>query len=246
MEAEIRPPVRSGDLDRLGDGRTVAIIDGVLEPDAVLSLCEIRRALQRGMKVQGAASLGALRAYEAHRDGMEGSGWVFQEYLSGRINGTEEISVAYDPLSHCPLTIPLVNVRFCLHQLVSQGVVALCEVEKAMSDLKCLPIEERNRRALLLQLVQIFGRERLKAAFKDAAGMNSDIKRRDACEMLQRMAARPVRQGHVHDSDGSMVTGRVLEASAGHRNDPAPILPANNERPHPRSQRQNSTAVVNE
>jgi hypothetical protein len=106
VQAEVCPPVRSGDLDRLSDGRTAAIIDGVLEPDIVLSLGEIRRALQRGVNTQGAASLGALRASEAHRDGMEGSGWVFQEYLSGRINGTDEISVVYDPLSHRALTIP--------------------------------------------------------------------------------------------------------------------------------------------
>lgn len=60
VQAEICPPARSGDLDRLSDGKAVAIIDGVLDPESVLSAGEIRRALQRGMKIRGAASLGAL------------------------------------------------------------------------------------------------------------------------------------------------------------------------------------------
>jgi hypothetical protein len=193
VKAEICPPVRSGDLDQLSDEKTVVIIDGVLEPDGILSLCEIRRALQRGLKLKGAASLGALRAYEARYDGMEGSGWVYQEYIGGRINGTDEISLAYDPLSHRPLTIPLVNVRFCLHSLVSQSVVEACEAENAMSELKSLPTEDRNRRAVLQRLAQVFGRERVKAAFRDAAPMYSDIKRRDACEILQGLAAKLIR-----------------------------------------------------
>ena len=76
-KAEICPPVRSGDLDRLGDNKAVAIIDGVLEPGLVLSIGEVRRALQRGVKIWGAASLGALRAFQTHSDGMEGSRWVY-------------------------------------------------------------------------------------------------------------------------------------------------------------------------
>jgi hypothetical protein len=115
---------------------------------------------------------------------MEGSGWVYQAYVRGRIQGTDEISVLYDPFSHRPLTVPLVNVRFCLHQLVRRGVVAECDAENAMRDLKCIPLEERSRWAVLRRLEYVFGKERLKAAFKGAAGINSNIKRRDALEML--------------------------------------------------------------
>lgn len=131
------------------------------------------------------------RAHQMHRDGIQGSGWVYQAYLSGRIQGADEISVLYDPFSHRPLTVPLVNVRFCLHRLVKRGLVAACEVENAMSDIKRIPLEERSRRAVVLRLGQICGRERLKAAFRDAVGMSSNIKRRDALEMLQTIASDP-------------------------------------------------------
>ena len=184
LNAEICPPVRSGDLDRLNDGQTVGIIDGVLEPESVLSISEIRRALQRRIKIRGAASLGALRAHQTHTDGMEGSGWVYQAYVSGRIEGTDEIRVIYDPISNRPLTVPLVNVRFCLLRLVERRTVAECDVEQVLSDLKRIPPEERSRRAVVLELARVFGRSRVKAALEDPE-INSNIKRRDALEMLQ-------------------------------------------------------------
>jgi hypothetical protein len=190
-------------LDQLSHTKTVVIIDGVLEPDSILSLCEIRRALQRGVKVKGASSLGALRAYEARSDGMDGSGWVYQEYVAGRIDGTDEISVAYDPLSHRPLTIPLVNVRFCLDTLVSRGVVSASEAQNAMSALKSLPTEDRNRRAVLQRLVHVFGRDRLRAVFRGAAPIYSNIKRHDACEILQTLARNSFGKAAHDDPHGS-------------------------------------------
>jgi hypothetical protein len=217
VNAEICPPVRSGDLDRLRDGKTVVIIDGVLEPEPVLSVAEIRRALQRGLKIQGAASLGALRAHQTHGDGMEGSGWVYQAYVSGRIQGTDEISVIYDPFSHRPLTVPLVNIRFCLLRLVRRGTVAECDAEKAMSDLKCIPPEERSRRAVVHELVRVFGRERLKAALNEAAGMNSNIKRRDALEMLQTTASSPIAPAPVRSKPCAMPAHDALRADNGER-----------------------------
>jgi hypothetical protein len=216
VNAEIRPPVRSGDLDQLSDGKTVVIIDGVLGPDSVLSLCEIRQALRRGVKVKGASSLGALRAHEARCDGMDGSGWVYQQYVGGRIDGTDEISVAYDPLSLRPLTIPLVNVRFCLHRLVSQSVVSASEAENAMSALKSLPTEDRNGRAVLQRLVHVFGRDRLRAAFRGGTPMYSDIKRSDACEMLQSMAVSSFGKATHDDPHGSPAQTDEPIIGAGH------------------------------
>ena len=197
VKAEVCPPVRSGDLDCLSDNTAVAIIDGVLEPGSVLSVGEVRRALRRGIKIWGAASLGALRAYQTTRDGMVGSGWVYKAYVSRRIQGTDEIGVIYDPFSHRPLTVPLVNVRFCLHRLVKRGEVAERDAENAMRDLKCIPLEERSRRAVVLRLGQAFGRERLKAAFRCAAGMNANVKRRDALEILRIIAGASARSSGV-------------------------------------------------
>ena len=74
VPADVRPPVKRGDLDRLSDGSVVAIIDGEITPETAVPIDEIRRALRRGIKISGAASVGALRAYETRARGHGGAG----------------------------------------------------------------------------------------------------------------------------------------------------------------------------
>src|ERR1700756_5060007 len=120
IPVDLRPPIKRGDLDRLSDGSVVAIIDGEITEETAVPINEIRRALRRGIKICGAASVGALRAYETRVEGMVGLGWVYEAYCSGRISGTDEIAVLYEPDSYRLLTTPLVNVRFCLERLTGQ------------------------------------------------------------------------------------------------------------------------------
>jgi TfuA protein len=65
VSADVRPSVREGDLDLIrGIRTTVAIIDGELAPNALLSVSEIERAIRRGLDLRGSSSVGALRAAE--------------------------------------------------------------------------------------------------------------------------------------------------------------------------------------
>ena len=185
VAASVRPPVRRGDLDSLDDRSVVAIVDGELDAGSMLPLDEIRRALDRGVALRGAASVGALRAYEARADGMEGIGWVYEAYCSGRITGTDEIAVVYQPYSNRPLTVPLVNIRFWLDLLIGKGNVAAEEAIHAMDALKAVSVEQRSPRRVLLTLGHLFGRARLKAALALAPTVESDVKRRDACRLLR-------------------------------------------------------------
>src|SRR5690349_15664322 len=77
---ERRPPIKRGDLDRLSDRSIVAIIDGEITEGITVPIDEIRRALRRGIKICGAASVGALRAHETRAEGMVGLGWVYEAY----------------------------------------------------------------------------------------------------------------------------------------------------------------------
>jgi TfuA protein len=83
---------------------------------------------------------------------MRGCGWVYQAFRDGRIFGTEEIAVLYDPQSLCPLTIPLVTVRFCLDHFVSRGVIGNREVDCAMSTLKAVGLENRTQKEIAMRL----------------------------------------------------------------------------------------------
>jgi hypothetical protein len=185
---ELRPPIRRGDLDRLSDRSVVAIIDGEITEETAVPIDEIRRALRRGLKICGAASMGALRAYETRAEGTVGVGWVYEAYCSGRIDGTEEIAVLYEPDSYRVLTTPLVNVRFCLERLASQKVLTVQEASRAIASLKELGLERRTRRMILLHLAGALGRHRVKQLIRRITPAEVDVKRRDAYELLRGLA----------------------------------------------------------
>ena len=188
LAAEVRPPVKRGDLDQLSDGAVAAIIDGELSGDSAVPIDEIRRALCRGVKISGAASVGALRAYEAREEGMVGLGWVYRAYCAGRISGIDEIAVIYDPASYRSLTIPLVNVRFCLDHLTTRCGISAEEADHAMASLKQLSLGKRDRRSMILHLASLLGRERVKEMLRLVRPAEPDVKRSDAYELLRSVA----------------------------------------------------------
>jgi hypothetical protein len=188
VAAEVKPPVKRGDLDRLPAGTVVAIIDGQLDQDSAVPIDEICRALRRGVKISGAASVGALRAYEARAAGLAGLGWVYEAYCTGRITGIDEIAVIYDPTSHRPLTIPLVNIRFCLDRLISQRVITAEEAAGAIISLKQLDLAKRDHQSILLRLSSLFGPQRVKEALRLVTPKEVDVKRRDAYKLLRGLA----------------------------------------------------------
>jgi hypothetical protein len=180
--------VKRGDLDQLSDGTVAAIIDGELSGDSAVPIDEIRRALRRGVNISGAASVGALRAYEAREEGMVGLGWVYRAYCTGRISGIDEIAVIYDPASYRSFTIPLVNVRFCLDRLTTRCGISAEEADHAMASLKQLNLGKRDRRSMILHLASLLGRERVKEMLRLVRPAEVDVKRSDAYELLRMLA----------------------------------------------------------
>ena len=186
--AEVHPPIRRGDLDGLKDGSIVAIIDGELNDSVPLPANEIRRAIARGCDVRGASSVGALRAAELRYEGMAGIGWVYEAFCTGRIRDTDEIAVVYEPYSYRPLTIPLVNVRFCLGGLVSSGDITADEAEDAMVALQHITLEERDRQTVLSRLARIIGSRRMSVVLERIRGERFDVKARDARLLLRSLS----------------------------------------------------------
>jgi hypothetical protein len=185
-KVNIRPPAKRGDLDGLSGGTVVAIVDGELSEEA-LPVDEICRALHRGVKISGAASVGALRAHETRNEGMKGTGWVYNAYCAGRITGPNEIAVLYDPVSYSPHTIPLVNVRFCLERLSGEHAITDREAACAMTALKDMEIRERRWQPIVRRLSSVFGRVRAKELLRRTAAAESDIKKKDARDLLCRL-----------------------------------------------------------
>jgi hypothetical protein len=97
------PPVQMGDVYRLVRHHRparIAIVDGYFERVAAVWHKEILFALERGVEVFGAASMGALRAAELHPFGMVGVGRVFADYRRGLLVDDDEVAIAHGPAEY--------------------------------------------------------------------------------------------------------------------------------------------------
>src|SRR5262245_47094742 len=72
-EACFLPPIRCGDLLHLLrlNPQCIAIIDGYFQHTAAVWHKEILLALEKGIRIYGASSMGALRAAELANDGIQ-------------------------------------------------------------------------------------------------------------------------------------------------------------------------------
>ena len=117
--AELHPPVAVLDVLRLLHVRRrrlparLAIIDGYFERMAAVWHKELLLALEHGVEVWGAASMGALRAAELAPHGMRGVGAIYRGFASGRLRADAEVAVAHLPgeWGYQPVSVALVDVR---------------------------------------------------------------------------------------------------------------------------------------
>ncbi|KDM89990.1 TfuA-like protein [Photobacterium galatheae] len=123
-DVDIRPPIQRGDLDgiEVSDG-PVCIIDGVFHNSLAITAREIAKALQKGVKIYGSSSMGALRAAECAPIGMKGVGQIFEQYQSGECQSDADVALTFDPISYENITNPLVNVRYGFTQAQQAGVI---------------------------------------------------------------------------------------------------------------------------
>lgn len=111
----LRPPARAGDIARAIAERPSAIglVDGSFGSMPTVWHKEILDALDHGIAVLGAASLGALRAAECEAFGMIGVGRVFEAVRDGHILRDDAVLVIHAPaeLGYRPLSIALVDLE---------------------------------------------------------------------------------------------------------------------------------------
>lgn len=125
LSAEYRPPARRGDLiAAAGGGATIiGLIDGVFHQESAVAHREILAAIQHGVRVIGASSMGALRAAEMDTLGMVGIGEIYRMYKSGELESDDEVALVFDPESGIALSEPLINIRFTLKRAKNEGII---------------------------------------------------------------------------------------------------------------------------
>lgn len=187
LPADYRPPVRRGDLPPPARDLLVIIIDGEFDQSLSVSPKEILQLLDGGGKVMGASSMGALRAAELYPFGMEGHGWVFNSYQSGRIIGDDEVALSYSPIDAQPITIPLVNIRYWLEGLIADGRLESALGNKLLRAARKIFFKERTFPELQAAFEPILGRAGLKRIVRSISDI-PDIKAADARLVLSRAA----------------------------------------------------------
>jgi TfuA protein len=199
LDADFRPPVRRGDLPSRYEG-TVVIIDGEFGQSLAVSPKEILRLLDGGTRVIGAASMGALRAAELHSLGMEGYGWIFHAYSSGRIVRDDEVALCYSPLGYTAVTVPLINVRCWLESLQRTGQIDQHTAGRLFARAGRVFFADRTEERLEQEWAQTVTPEFMRHLM-DVSGGITDVKASDAALALaavdspQAVAQQPILEG---------------------------------------------------
>lgn len=119
-EAVFRPPIRFGDLYAIlaRPPARVLIIDGFFHAQTPIWQREILSALDAGIEIFGASSMGALRALELAPYGMVGLGEVFRLFESGEVEGDDEVALSHGPaeMGYMELSVPLVDLRWLVRE----------------------------------------------------------------------------------------------------------------------------------
>jgi hypothetical protein len=124
----VLPPARAGDVLAVLPARplAIALVDGLFDTTPAVWHRELLAALDAGVAVFGAASMGALRAAELERHGVVGVGRIFRWYRDGVLDDDAEVALLHAGPEHGfrPLTVPLVAVRAAAEAARSERLLA--------------------------------------------------------------------------------------------------------------------------
>ena len=153
---DFQPPCKQGDVYRatLQKPKVIGIIDGYFDGVPSVWHKEILWALNQGIHVVGAASMGALRAAELHKFGMTGLGQIFEWYKSGEITDDEEVAILHGPpeLGFPTLSLPTVNVRACCNKAERDGILTPSKREIILRTAQEIHYKERTWQSMLGEL----------------------------------------------------------------------------------------------
>ena len=201
--AELRPPAARGDVLRAlaAAPRAIVLLDGVYFTEPAVTHKELLYALEAGVRVVGAASLGALRAVELAPHGMLGVGRVFERFRSGELDGDDEVALLHAPAARAfqPLTVALVELREAVDGLVREGVLPAAAGDGLVAAVKGLAFSDRS-----LARVRALAAEAMPAAAMAALLRRLEapgVKWRDALAALELASAEPARSRNTR-SDG--------------------------------------------
>lgn len=185
LHADYRPPIKRGDIiSALNDSPDIiGIIDGVFHQQPAVSHREILDALNKGIKIIGGSSMGALRASELDELGMKGIGYVYTQYKSGEIESDDDVAIVFNPETYEQFSDALVSITFNFKQAQKKGIITEEELQILLDTAKSIFYPKRTYEKIFKESrldLKIINKLR---EFITTEGY--DIKRKDAFEVLE-------------------------------------------------------------
>jgi hypothetical protein len=186
----VLPPARAGDVLALLPERplAIALVDGLFDSTPSVWHRELLAALDAGIAVFGAASMGALRAAELDRHGVVGVGRIYRWYRDGVVDDDAEVALLHAAAEHGyrALTVPLVTVRAAAEAARAEGLVSPAAAGALVRAGARIPYADRTwPRVLAASRLPAPARERLRAFLPRAP----DPKAEDARACIEAAAA---------------------------------------------------------
>ena len=195
-----RAPAQGGDIARavLDGASIVGLVDGRYEDVAAPWHKEILFALSRGVRVCGAASMGALRAAECAIFGMEPVGEIARRYLRGDLVDDAAVAQIHAPpeMGCIPLSEALVNVEATIASALDARSIDRQEAQALSTSASRLFFKDRTYAAIVEDAT--LASERRCAVGDALIASKRDVKREDALVLVDILAAddgsRPAQQ----------------------------------------------------
>ncbi len=196
------PPVAQGDLYRAAQARrpeAIGIIDGYFDGMPAVWHKEILWALDRGIAVLGAASMGALRGAELHAFGMRGIGSIFEDYRDEVLTDDDEVALVHGPAEagFVALSEPMVNIRATVKKAGSCGILDDQMSEKLIGIAKAQFYQDRTWKSVLAAAAGILDPDPLTTFSEWLPDNKIDQKRLDALALLEALSSKETRSSSI-------------------------------------------------
>jgi hypothetical protein len=193
--AQFLGPARRGDIARAVLERrpgAVVLIDGLFNTVPAVVHKEVLFALSSGVRVIGAASMGALRAAELWTYGMEGVGEIFRRFQTGVWEADDEVAVTHGlaESGFRAASVALANIRLGLEQACERKLLAAEQAAGIVEELRGVFYPERSWQAAFAMARTLGMSEHEISGLKAfVAAEAPDAKRDDALEALSSVRA---------------------------------------------------------
>lgn len=186
------PPARCGDVLRVTrlNPQVIAIIDGNFESSAAIWHKEILFALEKGITVLGASSMGALRARELKSFGMIGVGQIVEDYFRS-LNEDDAVAILHGARGSefSPKTEAYINIKASIREALLQNIIDAGTATMIDHAAKALFYPYRTLELILQKISKTAINPKVIEDFREWIVSNGwiDIKKRDAISLLKKI-----------------------------------------------------------